>query len=69
MVTYPPLKWAGTLKVNDPPSMSHLVIAGLRGNAGAGGAMLALAADHVYSAPAVTFGRRSPVTRLGALGT
>src|SRR5262249_38487585 len=27
----------------------HLVIAGLRGNAGAGGAMLALAADHVYA--------------------
>jgi putative two-component system hydrogenase maturation factor HypX/HoxX len=31
-------------------TMSHLVIAGLRGNAGAGGAMLALAADYVYSA-------------------
>ena len=30
-------------------TMSHLVIAGLRGNAGAGGAMLALAADHVYA--------------------
>ena len=29
--------------------MSHLVIAGLRGNAGAGGAMLALAADRVYA--------------------
>src|ERR1700716_3416315 len=29
--------------------MSHFVIAGLRGNAGAGGAMLALAADHVYA--------------------
>ena len=28
---------------------SHIVIAGLRGNAGAGGAMLALAADHVYA--------------------
>ena len=28
-------------------TMSHLVIAGLRGNAGAGGAMLALAADRV----------------------
>ena len=28
---------------------SHLVIAGLRGNAGAGGPMLALAADHVYA--------------------
>jgi putative two-component system hydrogenase maturation factor HypX/HoxX len=27
----------------------HLVIAGLRGNAGAGGAMLALAADRVYA--------------------
>jgi putative two-component system protein, hydrogenase maturation factor HypX/HoxX len=30
-------------------TMSHLVIAGLRGNAGAGGAMLALAADHIYA--------------------
>jgi putative two-component system hydrogenase maturation factor HypX/HoxX len=30
-------------------SMSQFVIAGLRGNAGAGGAMLALAADHVYA--------------------
>jgi putative two-component system hydrogenase maturation factor HypX/HoxX len=30
-------------------TMSHFVIAGLRGNAGAGGAMLALAADHVYA--------------------
>jgi len=30
-------------------TMSHLVIAGMRGNAGAGGAMLALAADHVYA--------------------
>jgi putative two-component system hydrogenase maturation factor HypX/HoxX len=30
-------------------TMSHLVIAGLRGNAGAGGAMLALAADHAYA--------------------
>ena len=28
---------------------SHLVVAGLRGNAGAGGAMLALAADHVFA--------------------
>jgi putative two-component system hydrogenase maturation factor HypX/HoxX len=28
---------------------SHLMVAGLRGNAGAGGAMLALAADHVYA--------------------
>jgi len=28
---------------------SHLVIAGLRGNAGAGGAMLALAADRIYA--------------------
>ena len=31
-------------------TMSHVVIAGLRGNAGAGGAMLALVADYVYSA-------------------
>jgi len=30
-------------------TMSHLIIAGLRGNAGAGGAMLALAADQVYA--------------------
>jgi putative two-component system hydrogenase maturation factor HypX/HoxX len=30
-------------------TMSQFVIAGLRGNAGAGGAMLALAADHVYA--------------------
>jgi putative two-component system hydrogenase maturation factor HypX/HoxX len=30
-------------------TMSHLVIAGMRGNAGAGGAILALAADHVYA--------------------
>ncbi len=30
-------------------TMSHVVIAGMRGNAGAGGAMLALAADHVYA--------------------
>jgi putative two-component system hydrogenase maturation factor HypX/HoxX len=29
--------------------MSHLVISGLRGNAGAGGAILALAADRVYA--------------------
>jgi len=28
---------------------SHLVVAALRGNAGAGGAMLALAADYVYA--------------------
>ena len=34
-------------------TMSHLVIAGLRGNAGAGGAMLALAADRIYSASGV----------------
>jgi putative two-component system protein, hydrogenase maturation factor HypX/HoxX len=30
-------------------TMSHFVIAGLRGNAGAGGAMLPLAADYVYA--------------------
>jgi putative two-component system hydrogenase maturation factor HypX/HoxX len=34
-------------------TMSHLVIAGMRGNAGAGGAILALAADRVYSMPGV----------------
>jgi putative two-component system hydrogenase maturation factor HypX/HoxX len=30
-------------------TMSHLVVAGMRGNAGAGGVMLALAADRVYA--------------------
>ena len=30
-------------------TMSHLVVAGFRGNAGAGGAMMALAADYVYA--------------------
>jgi putative two-component system hydrogenase maturation factor HypX/HoxX len=34
-------------------TMSHLVVAGLRGNAGAGGAMLALAADHIYARSAI----------------
>jgi enoyl-CoA hydratase/carnithine racemase len=34
-------------------TISHLVIAGLRGNAGAGGAMLARAADRIYSASGV----------------
>ena len=34
-------------------TMSHLVVAGLRGNAGAGGAILALAADYIYSASGV----------------
>ncbi len=34
-------------------TMSHLVIAGLRGNAGAGGAMLALAADRIYATSGV----------------
>lgn len=34
-------------------TMSHIVIAGMRGNAGAGGAILALAADHVYARPSV----------------
>jgi putative two-component system protein, hydrogenase maturation factor HypX/HoxX len=34
-------------------TMSHLVIAGLRGNAGAGGAILALAADYIYSTSGV----------------
>src|SRR5208283_2600166 len=32
-----------------PNTMSHLVMAGFRGNAGAGGAMLALAADRVFA--------------------
>ena len=30
-------------------TMSHVVVSGLRGNAGAGGAMMALAADHVFA--------------------
>jgi len=30
-------------------TMSHLVVSGLRGNAGAGGAIMALAADHVHA--------------------
>lgn len=34
-------------------TMSHVVIAGMRGNAGAGGAVLALAADHVFARPSV----------------
>lgn len=34
-------------------TMSQIVIAGLRGNAGAGGAILALAADHVFARPSV----------------
>jgi putative two-component system hydrogenase maturation factor HypX/HoxX len=34
-------------------TMSHLVISALRGNAGAGGAILALAADHIYATPSV----------------
>ncbi|MGC1955246.1 MAG: hydrogenase maturation protein, partial [Gammaproteobacteria bacterium] len=34
---------------------SHLIIAGVRGNAGAGGAMLALAADYVYARAGVVF--------------
>jgi putative two-component system protein, hydrogenase maturation factor HypX/HoxX len=36
-------------------TMSHLVIAGIRGNAGAGGVMLALAADHVFAREGVVF--------------
>ena len=34
-------------------TMSHIVIAGMRGNAGAGGAILALAADQVFARPSV----------------
>ncbi|MBG0793174.1 hydrogenase maturation protein [Methylocystis sp. H62] len=34
-------------------TMSHVVIAGIRGNAGAGGAILALAADRVFARPSV----------------
>ena len=35
--------------LRDPGPMPQLVVAALRGNAGAGGVMLALAADHVYA--------------------
>ncbi len=46
--------WNNIVAINDLiceilNTMSHLVIAGMRGNAGAGGAMLALAADYVYA--------------------
>jgi putative two-component system hydrogenase maturation factor HypX/HoxX len=34
-------------------TMSHLVVSGLRGNAGAGGVILALAADRVFARPGV----------------
>ena len=40
-------------------TMSHLVIAGLRGHAGAGGAMLALAADHIYARSGIVI---NPIT-------
>jgi putative two-component system hydrogenase maturation factor HypX/HoxX len=40
-------------------TMSHLVIAGLRGNAGAGGAMLPLAADCVYARKGVVLHGRA----------
>ncbi len=36
-------------------TMSHLVVAGVQGNAGAGGAMLALAADYVFARDGVVF--------------
>ncbi len=46
--------WHNIIAINDLVreilhTNSHLVVAALRGNAGAGGAMLALAADHVYA--------------------
>lgn len=36
-------------------TMSHVVVSGVRGNAGAGGAMMALAADHVYAREGIVF--------------
>jgi putative two-component system protein, hydrogenase maturation factor HypX/HoxX len=47
-------------------TMSHLVIAGLRGNAGAGGAMLPLAADYVYARSGVVL---NPITGAWAVST
>jgi putative two-component system protein, hydrogenase maturation factor HypX/HoxX len=46
--------WHNILAINDLVveiinTMSHLTVAALRGNAGAGGAMLALAADRIYA--------------------
>jgi putative two-component system hydrogenase maturation factor HypX/HoxX len=46
--------WHNIIAINDLVreilhTNSHLVVAALRGNAGAGGAMLALAADYVYA--------------------
>ena len=46
-------------------TMSHLVVAGLRGNAGAGGAMLALAADHIYARSGIVLNPHYP--RMGNL--
>jgi putative two-component system protein, hydrogenase maturation factor HypX/HoxX len=46
-------------------TMSHFVIAGLRGNAGAGGAMLPLAADYVYAREGVVL--NPPYKTMGGL--
>ena len=48
-------------------TMSHLVIAGLCGNAGAGGAMLALAADYVYARKGVVLNPH--YQRMGLFGS
>jgi putative two-component system protein, hydrogenase maturation factor HypX/HoxX len=48
-------------------TMSHLVVAGLCGNAGAGGAMLALAADYVYARDGVV--RNPHYNRMGLYGS
>jgi putative two-component system protein, hydrogenase maturation factor HypX/HoxX len=48
-------------------TMSHLVVAGLCGNAGAGGAMLALAADYVYARDGVVLNPH--YTRMGLYGS
>jgi putative two-component system hydrogenase maturation factor HypX/HoxX len=47
-------------------TMSHLVVAGMRGNAGAGGAMLALAADRIYAPSSVIINPH--YRRMGGLG-
>jgi putative two-component system protein, hydrogenase maturation factor HypX/HoxX len=48
-------------------TMSHLVVAGLCGNAGAGGAMLALAADYVYARDGVVLNPH--YNRMGLYGS
>jgi putative two-component system protein, hydrogenase maturation factor HypX/HoxX len=48
-------------------TMSHLVVAGLCGNAGAGGAMLALAADYIYARDGVVLNPH--YNRMGLYGS